>query len=173
VSSLALAGVAVLAFVSMSSRPTDSSTPRSLRQITYGPDVQLGPTWSPDGRAIAFSSNRSGDFEIWVQALDQPEPVRLTWSEGADWQPSWSPDARLLVFRSERHGGGLYVTSPRGEGLRQVSSFGYRPRWSPDSAYVLFDSSQVERSRPQPYIVRVDGGAPQAAQIFYAPARAL
>jgi Tol biopolymer transport system component/DNA-binding winged helix-turn-helix (wHTH) protein len=167
---IALASVAVLGLLGwvlaagVFSGPPERQRPRSLRQVTYGPDVQLGPTWSDDGRRIAFSSNRSGDFEIWVQPLDQPDPIRITQSPGADGQPAWSPDGKLIAFRSERQGGGLYVISPGGEGLRRVSEFGYQPRWSPDSKLILFQSGQVERIRPQFFVVGLDGQRPKLAR---------
>ena len=167
---IALVSVAALgllgwaAAVGVFSRSPVRERPRSLRQVTYGPDVQLGPTWSNDGRMIAFSSNRSGDFEIWVQPLDQPDPIRITQSPGADWQPAWSPDGKLIAFRSEQQGGGLYVISPGGEGLRRVSEFGYHPRWSPDSKLILFQSGLVERIRPQFFVVGLDGQRPKLAR---------
>ncbi len=161
----AVGGIAVAAISVLTRNSAPIVANRALRQMTYGPDVQLGPTWAPDGRSFAFASNRSGDFEIWVQPTDRPDPIRVTSSEGADWQPSWSPDGRLLAFRSERAGSsGIYVISPRGEGLQQVSKFGHRPSWSPDSSLLLFQSGQVERLRPQPYVVGLDGSAPLPAR---------
>jgi len=64
------------------------------------------PVWSPDGRRIAFSSTRSGSYDLWVMNADGSDPVRMTDSPAPDQDPSWSPDGRSLYFTSERDGRG-------------------------------------------------------------------
>lgn len=56
------------------------------------------PAFSPDGRALAFVSNREGDTELYVASLGKGagSPVRLTRSEGPDWLPRWLPDTFVL-----------------------------------------------------------------------------
>lgn len=77
--------------------PTDGGEPRRL---TSGPKHDRHPTWSPDGRWIAFESNRDGEYQIWVIARDGGEARRLTaLSTGAS-QPVWSPDGGSLAFVS-------------------------------------------------------------------------
>ncbi|MCA9625731.1 MAG: PD40 domain-containing protein, partial [Myxococcales bacterium] len=53
------------------------------------------PTWSPDGRFVAFSSDRSGDAEIYVWDLHAKRLWRITNHEGADWLPRWLPEGAL------------------------------------------------------------------------------
>jgi Tol biopolymer transport system component len=55
------------------------------------------PAYSPDGKKIAFSSNRSGAMEIWLCASDGSNAVQLTTSGGG--VPKWSPDGRTIVYR--------------------------------------------------------------------------
>lgn len=64
----------------------------------------LHPDWSPDGRRIAFASDRSGQFEIWVMSLDGGELRRVTAGEGSKSWPAWSPDGRTLLFTWLRNG---------------------------------------------------------------------
>jgi len=93
---------------------------------------------------IAYSSDRGGNFDIWVQPVGEGNAVRVTASPAHDWQPDWAPAGNRLVFRSERDGGGLFVAPVLGGNERKVSSFGYRPRWSPDGTQILFYSSIVQ-----------------------------
>jgi Tol biopolymer transport system component/DNA-binding winged helix-turn-helix (wHTH) protein len=139
-----------------------SSPPlRLLRQVTYGPSTHVQPSWSPDGRSVAYASDQAGSFDIWVQRLDGSEPQQVTDSSSHEWQPAWSPDGQWLAFRSEEHGGGLNVVSLHGGMVRRVSDFGYRPRWSPDGSRLLFSTSMVSRRpRPQHFVAQFDGGQP-------------
>ena len=99
------------------------------------------PTWSPDGRLIAYSSDQSGNFDIWVRPVGEGKPIQVTTSPAHDWQPAWSPDGVSLVFRSERDGGGIFVAPALGGSERKLSSVGYHPRWSPDGSQILFFSA--------------------------------
>lgn len=134
----------------------------SIWQLTFSPGLQGEPTWSPDGRMVAFSSDRTGNLDVWVQAIDGGNPVQVTKAAEHDWQPDWSSDGRL-VFRSERGGGGLFVAPALGGAEQQVSPFGYHPRWSPDGTRILFHRSnfqgRVLTSR-ELYVVGRSGGTP-------------
>src|SRR5262245_46238708 len=136
---------------------------RSFSQFTYGDGLQSEPTWSPDGRSIAYSSDRNGNFDIWVQQVGGGDPVQVTKSPEHDWQPDWSPDGKSIIFRSERDGGGLFLVPAFGGIERKVISFGYYPRWSPDNSRILFFGSP-NRIGKKVYVVALDGEAPQGVQ---------
>ena len=114
-----------------------------LLRLTFDSGLQREPTWAPDGRMFAYSSNRSGNFEIWVQSVEGGNPVPIANDPATDWQPDWSPNGSQIVFRSERGGGGLFVVPALGGVSRKISSFGYRPCWSPDGKQILFFSSML------------------------------
>src|SRR5262249_28868498 len=95
-------------------RPTDPVGLRTLRQFTFHGGWQREPTWSPDGQGVAYVSDAAGHSDIWVQAVTEPNPVRLTSWSAENSQPDWAPDGQSLVFRSEQDGGGLYVVDARG-----------------------------------------------------------
>jgi DNA-binding winged helix-turn-helix (wHTH) protein len=109
---------------------TPGSPPqRTLTRITFDDGLQSEPTWSPDGRYIAYSSHRGGKFDIWVQQVSGGDPIQITKGPGHHWQPDWSPDGKNIVYRSEEGAGGIYVVPALGgAGLeRKIATFGYYP----------------------------------------------
>ena len=141
-----------------------SSPPHQIWQLTFASGLQGEPSWSPDGRMVAFSSDRSSNLDIWIQAVDGGNPVQVTTSPAHDWQPDWSADGRSLVFRSERGGGGLYVVPILGGAEQQIASFGYHARWSPDGTRILFQRSNFPGrvlGAKEIYTVTLDGRPPQ------------
>jgi Tol biopolymer transport system component/predicted Ser/Thr protein kinase len=161
VATVALLAVAAVVAYILWPRP-QAPAQRTLTRLTFDPGLQSDPSFSPDGRFIAYSSDRSGNFDIWVQQIGGGDPVQVTKSPAHDWQPDWSPDGKQIVFRSERDRGGLYVVPALGGHETKVSSFGYRPRWSPDGSRILFRSTILrEVSEPlRVYIVGLDGNPP-------------
>jgi len=61
------------------------------------------PAWSPDGRRIAFSSNRSDPYQIYVMNADGSAPTRVVESPDTDVRPQWLPDGKGLIFNREHH----------------------------------------------------------------------
>lgn len=154
---VAATGVAVAIYT----RPTPVATPaqRTLTRLTFDSGLQRGPTWSPDGRFIAYGSDRGGKFDIWVQQVGGIHPVKITKRPGHNWQPDWSPDGGQIAFRSEGEEGGLFVVPALGGPERKLSSFGYRPKWSPDGCWILFGSGVTYINKF--YVVGTDGQAPK------------
>jgi Tol biopolymer transport system component/DNA-binding winged helix-turn-helix (wHTH) protein len=149
------------ALVALEYRRSQLHTPqRALRQFTFHGGLQRQAAWSPDGRAVAYTSDAAGSSDIWVQPLTDGPAVRVTSSPAEDSQPDWSPDGQSLAFRSERDGGGLYVVAAGGGSARRIADFGYRPRWSPDGSLVLFTSSGHLGGSTRLYVVGRDGGSP-------------
>lgn len=159
-----LSVVTVIYFLSRHSAKTSEQTqPRKLWQLTFDNGLESEPTWSPDGRFLAYSSNRNGNFDIWVQPAGEGNAVRVTTNEAHDWQPDWAMEGNRLAFRSERDGGGIFVVPALGGEERKISNFGYRPRFSPDGSKVLFYSSilQTVVELPKVYVVGLDGNPPR------------
>jgi Tol biopolymer transport system component/DNA-binding winged helix-turn-helix (wHTH) protein len=134
---------------------------RTLTRITYDDGLQIGATWSPDGRYLAYSSDRGGKFDIWVQQVSGGDPIQITKGPGNHWQPAWSPDGKYIAYRSEEADGGLYIVPALGGvGLEQkIASFGYYPRWSPDGSKILLQTIGFGLSC-RLYVVGLDGNPP-------------
>jgi Tol biopolymer transport system component/DNA-binding winged helix-turn-helix (wHTH) protein len=145
-------------------KPSTPPVQRALMRLTFDDGLQIGATWSPDARFIAYSANRAGKFDIWVQQIEGGNPVQVTSGPGQNWQPDWSPDGKYIAYRSEQGEGGLYVIPALGGAgqERRISSFGYYPRWSPDSTQILFQSMDLGGMNVNRfYVVNLDGTPPR------------
>jgi Tol biopolymer transport system component/DNA-binding winged helix-turn-helix (wHTH) protein len=159
---------AVAFFIFRRSRYPASLAQRTLTRLTFDDGLQIGATWSPDGRFIAYSSNRGGKFDIWVQQVSGGDPVQITKGPGHNWQPDWSPDGRFIAYRSENGEGELFVIPALGgAGLeRKLASFGYYPRWSPNGSQILFQTSQFSDMN-RFYVVGFDEQAREVLTEFF------
>ncbi|MBW2555240.1 MAG: PD40 domain-containing protein, partial [Deltaproteobacteria bacterium] len=62
-----------------------------LNQLTSSPGSNESPSWSPNGRHIAFSSSRSGSKKVYIMLADGSGERAVTWGKGNDTNPCWSP----------------------------------------------------------------------------------
>ncbi len=122
------------------------------------------PAVSPDGRRIAFVSERDGNPEIYVADTRNGEVRRLTRSvRRADRRPAWAPGGRSIVWQSGRPAAAhLYVM--RADGTRKRLLVGgagddAEPAWSPDGRQIAFSSNRG--GRRQLWAVAAAGGEPQ------------
>jgi tricorn protease len=74
----------------------------TARAVTSHPAHDIAPVFSPDGRSIAFSSNRHGGYDIYVVAVQGGRPRRLTVDSAAEMMCGWSPDGKNLLYASTR-----------------------------------------------------------------------
>jgi eukaryotic-like serine/threonine-protein kinase len=103
--------------------------------------------YSPDGKRIAFSSDRSGNFEIWVTTSGGSNPVQLTSFGGSQTgSPRWSPDGQSIAFDSRLEGhSDIFVISTEGGSPRRLTtepSENNVPSWSRNGKWVYFSSDR-------------------------------
>jgi Tol biopolymer transport system component len=95
---------------------------RSALRLTHHPAQDRFPAWSPDGRQIAFVSNRTGNDEIFLMDEQGNNVRQLTFTVSSDWHPTWSEDGREILFQSYRDGNAeVYVMNADGAHLRRVT----------------------------------------------------
>jgi Tol biopolymer transport system component len=116
----------------------------------------FNPTWSPNGRFVAFSSLAGGLSDLLVYDLERDETRRLTNDAYADLQPTWSPDGSRIAFVTDRFSIGLSsllfgdyqlaLVDPASGAIEELPAFPrgkhINPQWSPDGNSVYFISDQ-------------------------------
>ena len=177
---LAALALGAAAGVLLSPRPgpgdgADRMSSVALAPLTADAGVSESPAFSPDGETVAYASDRSGDFEIYLRRASGGGDVNVTNHPGDDVQPSFSPDGRLLAFVSTRSsrrtltrinpdqeptGGDLWVVPPLGGEARLVARDGNFPVFAPDSRALYFVGGEERHN--QVFRVGPDGGTPQA-----------
>ena len=137
----------------------------AIRRLTHHSDWNFSPSWSPDGRHIAFSSYRDGNWEIYVMGSDGSNPRRLTDHSSWDVRPSWSPDGRHIAFVSERYGKPkIYVMDSAGSNPRNLtndSDWHYYPSWSPDGRHIAFVTVAGSYGKSEIYVMDSAGSNPR------------
>lgn len=104
------------------------------------------PTWAPDGRRIAFMSDRENNESLYIYDQSTLAVTRLTDGEGNDTHPAWSPDGTAIAFVSDRGGArDLYLVNVESGALTQLTNDDaddLYPAWSPDGARIAFASTR-------------------------------
>jgi dipeptidyl aminopeptidase/acylaminoacyl peptidase len=142
---------------------------KQLTQITSGDYDDAQPAWSPDGRFIAFASNRSKpdpdrtyNTDVWVVAANNADKgahlIQVTTNPGDDSQPAWSPDGKLITYTTQldprlfEYATHHVAVSPATGGPAHVLTQSFdrnatQPRFSPDGSSVYFiaddDGTQI------------------------------
>jgi Tol biopolymer transport system component len=121
-----------------------SSCPERANFVRTDEPTNDRPSWAPNGRRLAFESNRSGRFQLYILRLSDCS-VRPVTSGGAEaTEPAWSPNGSWIAFirESRSDAASVYVVHPDGSSLRRVTATKTTddfPAWAPDSRRIVFD----------------------------------
>jgi dipeptidyl aminopeptidase/acylaminoacyl peptidase len=131
----------------IASKPNAQVEPRSLTIEKLYMTRQVGrPTWSPDGKSIAFISNMSGRNNLWLVPAEGGWPVQLTVSDQRQSSPAWSPDGKWIAYQSDYDGDeqwDIFLVSPKTgkvvnlTSTREIAEL--NPTWSPDGRYLAYE----------------------------------
>ena len=139
---------------------------KQLRRLTRNRNIDVSPTWSPDGSRIAFVSNRTGTPQIYVMNADGSGGRRLTFDGRYNSAPSWSPDGAWIAYEV-RVGSqfDIWLIDPNAElvgglGVANVPLVTHptsdeHPSWAPNARKLAFSS--MRRGRSDIYVIDVNG----------------
>ena len=143
------AGVAIAGFVLASalallwrdrSRPASAPPPTPV-QVTTSSGLDVFPSFSPDGKSLAYASDRNGGFRIYVRTLAPGGSETALTSEGESVQPAWSPDGEWIAYHAS--GAGIWIVPAKGGEARKLVDLGSHPAWSPDGDRIAFQSQPL------------------------------
>jgi Tol biopolymer transport system component len=125
---------------------TLSASGGTAKRITDVYNDSRQPSWSPDGRWIAFQGYRDGIYHIWAVAPDGSSQHALTWGPFDDREPAWSHDGTRVAFSSDRSGNyDVWVLDTRSGSLTQVTTDpadDFMPAWAPNDSAIAFISTR-------------------------------
>ena len=142
------AGIAVLLLAAVilfaMSRRGEDRLPRltSPAQVAASIGEERLPSWSSDGRMLAFQSDQTGNNDIWITQIGGTAINRTADFTGGDEVPRLSPDGRQIAFWSAREGAGVFLMSALGGSPRKIApgrrDVAAAAAWSPDGKTLVY-----------------------------------
>jgi TolB protein len=128
-----------------------STTGKTMTQLTSDPADDVMPAFAPDGREIAFASNRDGNWNIFVTNLSGTPPMQLTSDSDHELHPTWSPDGGKIAYCKLGSQSGrweIWVIDLANR-VPQFLGYGLFPQWNPDPARskIAFQRARERGSR--------------------------
>ena len=120
------------------------------RWLTRGTSVDRQPAYSPDGSEVIFSSNMSGNLDLWVVSTVDGSLRRITDDDADDYDPAFSHDGRTIYWSSRRVTGNyeIWAADADGSGARQVSRDGLdaeNPTPTMDGEWIVYNSYHPDK----------------------------
>jgi len=141
-----------------------------LRRLTDSRGIDISASWSPDGKRLAFVSDRAGSPQIYTMASDGSDVRRITFQGNYNQEPAWSPKGDLIAFsgRDEHRVFDLYVVNVQtGKVARLTQNEGTneKPSWAPNGRQIVFSSTRS--GKKQLWTILPDGS--KARQVTNEP----
>jgi Tol biopolymer transport system component len=140
-------------------RDDSPATWSDTQQLTFDEAHVEYADVSPDGTRIVLSSDRAGNFDLWLMPAEGGEMQQLTTDPTPDWLPRFSPDGSRIAFHAYRSGNrDLWVMPASGGQAKQITqnpAQDFQPLWSPDGNSLVFWS--IRDGNTDLYTIAVDG----------------
>ena len=141
---LAGIGVAVGWWLGASRPPAERAGWSQFTQLTDDAGREVSPAISPDGDSIAYATDASGSWDIYVRRIGGRNATRVAGDPGRhEGAPAFSPDGRTIAFHEADFNGGIFVVGATGESERRISDTGFHPAWSPDGRSIAFCQERI------------------------------
>jgi Tol biopolymer transport system component len=118
--------------------------------LTFDKELMGWPSWSPDGRWLAFEMKRGDNTHIAIMPGDGGDVTQLTFDPGQSWPNSWSPDGEKIAFAGFRNGiWNIYRVSVKDRTQKQLTNFNKLnayvryPAWSPLGNQIVFEYAEM------------------------------
>ena len=124
----------------------------TITKLTDDPAHDVMPAYSPEGRNIAFASDRAGDWNIYYMPAQGGRPIQLTSDRDHELHPTWAPDGRTVAyckFNAQSARWEIWTVDIDNPGVRNFLVYGLFPEWNPDPARpkLLFQRARQRGSR--------------------------
>jgi Tol biopolymer transport system component/DNA-binding winged helix-turn-helix (wHTH) protein len=137
---LAAVGFAVFAIRGRDASARVTPDPLSVRRFTTDSHSYSFPAISPDGRTVAYSSDQTGEMEIYTAGFAPGSTATAITNDGGhNMSAAWSPDGQWIAYHSRKKGG-VWIVPSSGGTARQIVDFGSQPAWMPDVQNIVFTS---------------------------------
>jgi TolB protein len=141
---------------------------RGSKKLIGGTSYEADAAWSPDGKTIAFASDRSGVFRLYLMDADGKNVRDLTKTDnpGGNAYPAWSPDGKQIAFTNSTDNGTrqIFVIDVDGKNKKQLTSgndFSCYAAWSPDGKKIAYMSFPTRTSKGDLVLMNPDGSEPK------------
>jgi TolB protein len=131
----------------------------------------LAAKWSPDGSRFIYTSNRSGNYEIYTSNIDGTNERQWTNTSANESFPTWSPDGSRIAYSASTGEWNtmentttneIYVMDAEGTNVHQLTdntAYDSYPRWSPDGSLIVFSSDRAETGHWEVFVMNADGSS--------------
>lgn len=153
---LAIAGALILVLITVliissliKRNPKTSKSSWYARAVATTPEVEHDPALSPAGDSIAYVSNITGNWEIYVRSVHGGTPQAITQSPGTEENPKWSPDGKeiLYTFRGPGVPSTLFTITLAGGIPQKIADHAVDGQWSPDGNSICYVAPAEEETR--------------------------